>query len=189
MYPAFPLGSRTRDDLPRCPADDRLRYAAGRSRSRADRQVLCYVRAPEETPLEVVAYTRVSSSDQRSNLDRRKVRLLEHAQPEDLCLAAIVTETSSGFDGTCPGLLKVLSPPQLGYVLVEHRERLARLGFEMFDALLRARVGGVLVVEDREVDDDLVRYITEVLTSLCARLHGRQSAHRRADRALAAASQ
>ncbi len=144
---------------------------------------------PEETPLEVVAYARVSSSDQRSNLDRQKLRLLEQAQRKDLCLAAIVTETSSGLDGTCPGLLKALSRPQLGYVLVEHRECLARFGFEMVDALPRARGGGVLVIEDREVDDDLVRDMTEVLASLCARLHGRRLARRRADRALVAASQ
>ena len=46
--------------------------------------------------------------------------------------------------------------------------------------------GGVVVVEDREVDDDLVRDMTEVLTSLCARLYGRSSARRRAERAVAA---
>lgn len=35
-----------------------------------------------------------------------------------------------------------------------------------------------------EVEDDLVRDMTEVLTSLCARLYGRRSAGTRAQRAL-----
>ena len=59
-------------------------------------------------------------------------------------------------------------------------------GFEMVDALLRARGGGVVVLEEREVDDDLVRDMTEVLTSFCARLYGRRSARRRAERAVKA---
>ncbi len=81
-------------------------------------------------------------------------------------------------------MLGALSKPDLGFVLVEHGDRLARFRAEMVDALLRARGGGVLVVEDRKVDDDLVREMTEVLMILCARLYGRRSARRRAERAV-----
>ena len=89
-------------------------------------------------------------------------------------------------EGTRPKLLKALSKPQFGFVLVEHRERLARFGFEIVDAILRARGDGGGVLEEHEVDDDLVRDMTEVLTSFCARLYGRRSAKRRAERALEA---
>ena len=47
----------------------------------------------------------------------------------------------------------------------------------------------LVVVEEREVDDDLVGDITEVLTSMCARLYGRRSARRRAERAVQAAGE
>lgn len=77
--------------------------------------------------------------------------------------------------------------PELGYVLVEHRERLARFGFERVDALQRTRGGGVLLINDREDDDDLARDMTEVLTSFRGRLYSRRSERRRADKALAAA--
>jgi predicted site-specific integrase-resolvase len=40
------------------------------------------------------------------------------------------------------------------------------------------------VVEDTEVVDDLVRDMTEVLTSFCARLYGRRGARNRAEKAL-----
>ena len=46
----------------------------------------------------------------------------------------------------------------------------------------------MLVVDPAEVDDDLVRDVTEILTSLCARLHGRRAAANRAARAVAAAT-
>ena len=145
-----------------------------------------YVRELDDTRLLAVAYARVSSHDQRADLDRQKLRLLEHAQRKRIHVDQVVAEVGSGLNGTRPKLLKALSKPQLGFVLVEHRERLARFGFEMVDALLRARGGGVVVLEEREVDDDLVRDMTEVLTSFCARLYGRRSARRRAERAVKA---
>ena len=46
----------------------------------------------------------------------------------------------------------------------------------------------LLVVDPAEVDDDLVRDVTEILTSLCARLYGRRAAANRAARAVAAAT-
>lgn len=42
------------------------------------------------------------------------------------------------------------------------------------------------VGDDTELDDDLVRDMTEVLTSFCARLYGRRAAKRRAEKALEA---
>jgi putative resolvase len=43
-----------------------------------------------------------------------------------------------------------------------------------------------VVLDDAEVDDDLVRDMTEILTSFCARLYGRRSAKRKAGAAVAA---
>ena len=42
------------------------------------------------------------------------------------------------------------------------------------------------VGDDTELDDDLVRDMTEVLTSFCARLYGRRAAKHRAEKALEA---
>ena len=47
----------------------------------------------------------------------------------------------------------------------------------------------MVVVDDAEVDDDLVRNVTEVLTSFCARLYGRRAAAHRAAKALASAQE
>jgi len=136
-----------------------------------------------------VAYARVSSADQKPDLDRQKLRLLEHACTRRWVLDGVVAEIGSGLNGTRRKLLKALADPALGWLVVEHRDRLARFGFDMVDALLRARGGGVVVIDDGEVEDDLVRDMTEVLTSMCARLCGRRSAKRRAQRAVEAAAQ
>jgi predicted site-specific integrase-resolvase len=46
----------------------------------------------------------------------------------------------------------------------------------------------LIVVDPAEVDDDLMRDLTEILTSFCARLYGKRSAADRAERMVAAAA-
>jgi predicted site-specific integrase-resolvase len=71
-------------------------------------------------------------------------------------------------------------------IIVEHRDRFARLGAEYVAAALDAEHRRMVIVDDPEVDDDLVRDMTELMTSLCARLYGRRSAGRRAAKAIEA---
>ena len=61
-----------------------------------------------------------------------------------------MTEVGSGLNGTRRKLLKAFADSQLGWIVVEHRDRLARFGFEMVGSLLGARGGGVVVIEDQE---------------------------------------
>lgn len=69
-------------------------------------------------------------------------------------------------------------------IVVEHRDRCARFGAEYLEAALAAQGRELVVVDPSEVDDDLVRDVTELLTSLCARLYGRRAAANRAARAV-----
>ena len=84
---------------------------------------------------------------------------------------------------------RLVSDHTVGTIVVEHRERLSRFGFEYVEAALAGRGARILVMDEGELEDDLVRDVTLVMTSLCARLYGRRSARRRAERALAAARQ
>jgi predicted site-specific integrase-resolvase len=71
-------------------------------------------------------------------------------------------------------------------VVVEHRDRFARFGAEHVEAALSAAGRRLLVVDPAEVDDDPVRDVTKILTSLCARRCGRRAAADRAARAVQA---
>jgi predicted site-specific integrase-resolvase len=72
--------------------------------------------------------------------------------------------------------------------VVEHRDRFCRFGSEYVQAALAAQGRELVVVDSSEVDDDLVRDVTEVLTSMCARLYGKRAAADRAERGVAAAA-
>ncbi|GAA4263813.1 hypothetical protein GCM10022255_111760 [Dactylosporangium darangshiense] len=67
--------------------------------------------------------------------------------------------------------------------------RIARFGAEYVEAALAAQGRRLLVVDPAAVDDDLVRDVTEMLTSMCARLYGRRAAASRARRAIEAAAE
>ena len=69
-------------------------------------------------------------------------------------------------------------------VVVEHRDRLGRVNTELVEAAPGAHGRRLVVLDDGEVEDDLVRDMVEVLTSFCARLYGRRSARNRALKAL-----
>ena len=71
---------------------------------------------------------------------------------------------------------------------MEHRDRFARFGSEYVNAALEADNRELVVVDPAEVDDDLVRDMTELLTSMCARLYGKRAASNRARRAVEASA-
>jgi putative resolvase len=84
-------------------------------------------------------------------------------------------------------LTRVLSDPAATVIVVEHRDRLTRFGFEHLHASLAWAGRRVVVLDDAETADDVVGDVTEVLTWLGARWYGRGSASRRAATAVAVA--
>jgi predicted site-specific integrase-resolvase len=137
---------------------------------------------------QVVVYARVSSADQRADLDRQVARVTAWATGHKLPVSRVVTEVGSALDGHRKKFLGLLRDPAVTTIVVEHRDRFARFGAEYVEAALAAQGRRLLVVDPAEVDDDLVGDVTEILTLLCARLYGRRGAANRARRAIDAAT-
>ena len=150
---------------------------------------IIYVLANPEAPSgRKVGYARVSNAEQKSHLENQANRLWAYAGQNGIPLDGVVSEIASGLSDRRPRLLELLADSTVDTVIVEHRERLARFGVGMVEAMLQARGGSLIVIDDAEVPDDLVRDMTEILTCFCARLYGKRSAANRAKRALEAAS-
>lgn len=147
-----------------------------------------YVVVPPESDGRCVVYARVSSNDQKDDLDRQVGRVVEWAIQQGHRPGEVVREIGFGLNGTRRRLRRLVADHTVKTIVVEHRDRLCRFGFEYLEAALAGRGVRVLVMEDNEVDDDLVRDVAEVMTSLCARLYGRRSARRRAEKAMEAAN-
>lgn len=114
-------------------------------------------------------------------------RVTEWATSNGHQVSQVACEVGSGMNGSRPKLRRILPDPSVTVIVVEHRDRLARFGVEQLESALAAADRRVLVADPGETDDDLVRDMIEVLTSMCARLYGRRGARNRAMRAITAA--
>lgn len=147
-----------------------------------------YEAAPTTAAGRTVCYARVSSTDQKNDLQRQADRLKAFAVNLGIKDAQVVTEVGSGVDDKRRTLNQLLSDTTVTTIIVEHCDRLASVNVGLVESVLEASGRRLIVVDDTELNDDLVRDMTEVLTSFCARLYGHKSAKRRAQQALEALS-
>ena len=134
----------------------------------------------------VALYARVSSDDQKADLDRQLARLTEYAIAHKLVIVDAVKEVGSGLDGHRKGLVRLLQNPQVQTILVEHRDRLMSFGFDYVESALASNRRKLMVIDAEELNDDIVRDLHEVIVSMCARLYGKRSAANRAKKAMEA---
>jgi len=130
-----------------------------------------------------VAYARVSSQDQKADLDRQVARIAEWAAREGVRIDRYVREIGSGLNDRRRELGALLSDATVATLVVEHRDRLARFGAGALERALGATGRRLVVVEEREIDDDLAPDMIDLMTCFSARLYGRRSARNRARRA------
>ncbi|MEO6090430.1 MAG: IS607 family transposase [Umezawaea sp.] len=144
------------------------------------------VDAPDSTVGRAVAYVRVSSHDQRTDLEAQAGRVIAWCDTQGIRVDEVVSEVGSAVNGRRAKLNRLLRDAEVSTIVVEHRDRVARFGVEHLQAALAATGRRIVVIDTSETIDDLVRDMVEVLTSMCARLYGRRGARNRAMRAVTA---
>lgn len=155
------------------------------------RTVLVNVEAAGAGPGSAVGvglYARVSWHDQKSDLERQVARLSGWAARAGLRVVRVEAGVGSGLIGARSKVRRLLADPEVGVVVVEHRDRLGRVNTGLVEAVLGAAGRRMVVLEAGEVGDDLVGDMVGVLTWFCARRYGRRSARDRAGEALQAAA-
>lgn len=103
---------------------------------------------------------------------------------QGMAVDRVVSEVGSALNGHRRKFLALLRDPSVARIVVEHRDRFARFATGYIEAALAAQGRELVVADPAEVDDDLVRDMTEILTSFCARLYGKRAAGNRARRAI-----
>ena len=127
---------------------------------------------------------RVSSHDQKADLKPQTPRLSQCAAKARRKVVRVEAEIASGVNGGRARARQLLADPKVTAVVVEHKDRLGRVTVELVEAARSAAGRRLVVLDDGEVEDDLVRDMVEVLTSLGAR----RSVKNRARKALEAAA-
>jgi predicted site-specific integrase-resolvase len=156
---------------------------------RVGRLILVDVPIGEAGPRACTAvYARVSWADQKADLDRQVARVTAWATNQQIWIDKVVLEVGSALKGRRRTFLALVRDPSVHPMVVEHRDRFRRFGSEYVQAALAGQGQELVVVDAAEIDDDLVRDMTEILTSMCARLDGKPAAGNCAKRAFTAAT-
>jgi putative resolvase len=130
----------------------------------------------------IALYARVSSADQKSDLERQVQRLRDYAAARGYQVAKEVSEIASGLNDSRPKFLKLLADPTIGTIIVEHRDRGTRFGWNYITTLMEAQGRRIEAVFPDETKDDLVNDFVSIITSMAARMYGRRGSKRRAER-------
>ncbi len=131
----------------------------------------------------VAVYTRVSSSENRSNLDSQAERLVAYCTVRGYQVSKIVKEIGSGVNDNRPKFLALLADPSIGRIVIEHKDRGTRFGFRYIETLLKTYGREIEVVNQAENStEDLLADLTSIVYSFCARLYGQRRAKRKTEK-------
>src|SRR5579884_19641 len=136
--------------------------------------------APKAT--RVAIYARVSSAENKPNLDSQAERLVGYCAAKGYQVSRVVKEIGSGVNDARPKLLALLEDQSIGLIVIVHKDRLTRFGFRYLDTLLKSQGRAIEVVNLAENgQEDLLADLTAILYSFTARLYGQRRAKRKTE--------
>jgi putative resolvase len=131
----------------------------------------------------VAIYARVSSSENKENLERQAERLSNYAIAKGYKIQYVVKEIGSGLNDNRKKLENLLTKEDFGILLVEHKDRLARFGTHYIDILLkRCNVKLEIINQAENSQEDLMNDLVAIVTSFAARLYGQRRGKRKTEK-------
>lgn len=126
---------------------------------------------------ETVIYARVSSPERRkTDLEYQAKRMSDFCISNGWKIGRIVKEVGSGLNDSRPKLMELFNGKKnIQRIVVEHKDRLTRFGFNYILALAEAKGIEIVVANATEnPKDDLMLDFVSVITSFCARMYGQR---------------
>lgn len=131
-------------------------------------------------PRRTLAYARVSSHDQRADLERQKEVLELYCAGQGWTFE-VLADLGSGMNYHKKGLTRLLDAileGSVGRLVLTHKDRLLRFGAELMFAICQAKAVEVVIINqgaDTSFEEDLAADVLEIMTVFCARLYGSRS--------------
>lgn len=156
------------------------RTAGGRRRYDLARLQPEMFRSEAQARRRTVAYARVSSHDQKDDLERQK-QVLELYCAQQGWTFEVIADLGSGMNYHKKGLKRLLDAVidgQIGRLVITHKDQLLRFGAELVFAICEAKNVEVVILnqgEDTTFEEDLAKDVLEIITVFSARLYGSRS--------------
>ena len=130
----------------------------------------------------VVTYARVSSSENKDNLNTQSDRLQQFCIANGWIIKENIKEIGSGINDNRKKLQKLLNNDKATKIVVEHKDRLTRFGFRYLDTMC-SRLGCEIIVINTSDNDkeDLMQDLVSIITSFTARYYGLRRGKRKTE--------
>jgi predicted site-specific integrase-resolvase len=128
-----------------------------------------------------IAYARVSSSDQKEDLERQHAVLEAFCNKNGWKPTEIIRDLGSGMNYNKKGLLRLLElmvRGQMSRLVITHKDRLLRFGAEIVFRICELKGIEVVIInkgEQPSFEEELTHDVMEIMTVFCAKLYGRRS--------------
>ena len=131
-------------------------------------------------------YARVSSAENKDNLDRQAELLKDYSIARGYKIYKIVKEIGSGLNDDRKQLGKILVDPIYNILVVEHKDRLARFGTNYIELLLKELSKKLEIVNHSEdKQDELMEDLIAIITSFCSQIYGLKRSKRKTEKIIA----
>ena len=140
-------------------------------------------------PSRLLAYCRVSSAAQRAELVNQRRVLEEFVTAKGLANVEFVEEVGGGLNFKRKKFLELtdaIGRGEIKTLVLAHRDRLTRFGFEWFEHFARANACEVLVLnqERLSLEREMVQDLMTIVHGFSSRLYGLRNYRRKLDEAL-----
>lgn len=133
-----------------------------------------------QKPAHTVVYARVSSAENRPNLDTQASRVVQFCNANGWKVDEVIKECASGLNDSRPKLLKIFKDRKATKLVVEHKDRLTRFGFHYIQSLYPECE--IVVINQTEDDkQDLMQDFISLVTSFCARIYSKRRSKRQTE--------
>lgn len=138
----------------------------------------------DEITMSCATYARVSSHEQKGDLDRQSLRLSEYCAKHKLPITHIIKDVGSGLNDNRSGFIKLtdlIIQGKVNKLVIEHKDRLTRFQFKFIKKMFESYGCEVIVINELDVsnEEELATDIISLLASFSGKFYGRRSAERR----------
>lgn len=135
---------------------------------------------PSISQSKAIVYARVSNNNRKESLINQQKFLETYCVTKNYELVDSFKEIGSGMNDNRTQLHKILKRDDWNILVVEHKDRLTRFGFNYIEALINKNGKKIEVVNKTDDDKyDLMNDLISIIYSFSARLYGKRKAKRK----------
>ena len=140
-------------------------------------QYLKYIGVKADDTKKIIVYSRVSSANQKQDLASQKKALEKYCEAHGYCVDTWMSEIGSGLNYNRKQFNKLLEDIELGQiskVIIAHKDRLVRFGFEWFESFAKRHGTKIEVMNQESLspEEEMTKDLLSIIHCFSSRLYG-----------------